>query len=286
MVTIKSPAEIKIIKEGGKKLSRILKEIVKFCRAGVTTEEIDKLAEKLIFEAHGEPAFRGYHARGAPPFPSVICVSINNEVVHAPATPARVLKDGDVVGLDIGMRYPTTLNAKRYTLNAGLYTDMAATIGVGKISREANQLIKVTREALSRGFQVVRPGNFISDIGREIQDYVNQFKAEPEALPQAQHGLRARNKYGIVRDLVGHGVGYKLHEDPPIPNYFDSRMPATQIKEGMVLAIEPMIVLGSGQVDTLPDKWTIVTSEGGLAAHFEVTVVVTKRGYEIATPLP
>lgn len=271
MITIKSPIEIKLIKEGGKKLSRILKEIVKFCRAGVTTEEIDKLAEKLILEARGEPAFRGYHTGGASPFPSVICVSINNEVVHAPATPARVLKDGDVVGLDIGMRWPSptlVLPLEKGEERRGYYTDMAATIGIGKVSLEAKQLIKVTREALIHGLKVVRPGNLISDIGREIENYVKKFG------------------FGIVHDLVGHGVGYKLHEDPPIPNYFDSRMPCVEIKEGMVLAIEPMIVLGSGKVDTLRDMWTIVTSEGGLAAHFEVTVVVTKRGHEIATPLP
>lgn len=277
MITIKSSPEIKLIKQGGKKLSKILRKVIKFCRPGVTTEEIDKLAEKLIFEAGGEPAFRGYHTRGAPPFPSVICISINNEVVHAPATPARIMKNGDVVGLDIGMKYPVTTYPLRQSFSEAsnlqpitsesLYTDMAATISIGKVSREARQLIKVTREALLRGLKVVRPGNLISDIGREIQDYVKKF------------GL------GIVHDLVGHGVGYKLHEDPPIPNYFDSRMPRVEIKEGMVLAIEPMIVLGSGKVDTLRDMWTIVTSEGGLAAHFEVTVVVTKRGYEIATPL-
>lgn len=271
MITIKSSAEIEIIKQGGKKLSHILKSVVKFCRAGVTTEEVDKLAERLILEVSGEPAFRGYHTRGAPPFPSVICVSINNEVVHAPATPARVLKDGDVVGLDLGMRWPSpTLILPLYKGEEmrGYYTDMAATIGIGKVSSEAKQLMKVTREALCRGLKVVRPGNLISDIGREIENYVKKFG------------------FGIVRDLVGHGVGYKLHEDPPIPNYFDSRMPPVEIKQGMVLAIEPMIVLGSGKVDTLSDKWTIVSSEGGLAAHFEVTIVVTKRGYEIATPLP
>ncbi len=282
MITIKFPAEIKLIKEGGKRLSRILRQVVKFCRAGVTTEEIDRLAESLILKAGAEPAFRGYKVPGSPPFPSVICISINNEVVHAPATPGRILKNGDVVGLDIGMRWPERIlnsefriqnskqiiNPKSETLNHGYYTDMAVTVGIGKISREARELMKVTRSALERGLRVVRPGNLISDIGRQIEEYVKKFG------------------FGIVRDLVGHGVGYKLHEEPAIPNYFDSRLPQVKLKQGMVLAIEPMITLGSGEVRTLADKWTVVSREGGLAAHFEVTIVVTKRGHKIVTPLP
>lgn len=302
-------------------------EIVKFAKVGITTEEIDNLARKLIKEAGGEPAFLGYKVPGSPPFPSALCLSINQEVVHAPAVPARALKEGDVVGLDIGMKYPANA-AISYQLPAsslpkagsrrpeagkkpsGLFTDMAVTIGIGKVSREAENLMKVTRESLFQGLKVIRPGNTIGDIGREIENYVYKFKIEPEshvALPTksrihrfdrvsaTRSGLdkigtaaevRAQSKYGIVRDLVGHGVGYEVHEEPPIPNYFDSRMPKIEIQEGTVLAIEPMITLGSDEVKVLPDKWTVVTRDGSLAAHFEVTIVVTKKGYEIATPLP
>ncbi len=254
---IKSPEEIAIIREGGAILSRILGEIVGMVKPGITTGEIDVFAERRMREAGGEPSFLGYKTRSADrPFPTTLCTSINHEVVHAPATPSRALKDGDVVGLDIGIRYK------------GYCTDMAVTVGVGKISKDAKRLISVTRDSLLRGLEAVKPGGMIQDIGRAVQEHVE------------------KNGFSVVRDLVGHGVGKNVHEEPRIPNYVDPRAKPVKIEEGMVLCIEPMVNVGRYNVVTLPDGWTIATADNSLAAHFEVTLAVTKDGYEILTPLP
>lgn len=257
MSIIKTPEEIEIIRQGGELLASVLKAVVKEVGPGVTTGELDILAEKLIREGGGEPSFKGYKTRGdKTPFPTTLCTSINHEIVHAPATPSRALSDGDIIGLDIGARY------KEYC------TDMAVTVGVGKISREAKQLISVTRDALLRGVAEVRPGNFVSDIGKVVQAYVE------------------KNGYSVVRDLVGHGIGKGVHEDPQIPNYFDPRLKPVELKPGMAICIEPMVNAGEADVVSLRDKWTIATVDNSLSAHFEVTLTVTDTGYEILTPLP
>lgn len=238
-------------------MSRALADVVAAVRPGVTTAELDEIAEKSMRAAGGEPSFLGYKTRSADaPFPTTLCTSINHEVVHAPATPGRALAQGDVIGLDIGVRYK------------GYCTDMAVTVGVGAVSKEAKRLMAVTKDAMLRGVEQARPGNKIQDISRAVQEYVE------------------RNGFSVVRDLVGHGVGKNVHEEPRIPNYFDPRLPPVAIEEGMALCIEPMVNVGDYRVASLPDGWTIVTADKSLAAHFEVTVIVTREGCDIVTPLP
>lgn len=259
-----------LIREGGKILGEILAELGRMVKPGATTSELEKYAEERILSSGGRPSFKGY--AGLPnvePFMTVLCTSINEEVVHAPALPPRALKEGDIVGIDIGMEYPgLELRAKRpefKNLTQGFYTDAAITVPVGKISSEAKQLLEVTRQALKLGVKVIKPERLVSDISRAIEKYGQ------------------KHKVGIVRDLVGHGVGYEVHEAPHIPNYFDSRLPPVVIKEGMVLAIEPMFTLGDWRIVTGPDGWTIKAADGSLAAHFEHTVIVGRRGAEIVT---
>lgn len=266
MSLIKSDKEIAILKEGGAILSRVLREIRETCIAGVTTEELDRLARRRMEEAGARPSFLGYRISPKDPaYPAALCVSINEEVVHGLAVPSRVLKEGDVVGLDIGMWYKD------------LCTDMATTVLVGAHGvrpesqsgkDETRRLVTDTREALVRGISIIRAGGWVSDIGAAIEDYLN---------PKG---------YGIVKDLVGHGVGHAVHEVPAIPNFRDLRAPKIKLQTGMVLAIEPMVTLGTWKVKMKPDGWTIVTADGSTAAHFEVTIAVTEKGYELITPWP
>jgi methionyl aminopeptidase len=194
-------------------------------------------------------------------------VSVNNEVVHAPALPSRELKAGDIMTIDIGMEYPyRAKTSDGQTAKRGYYTDMAASVAVGKVSRQAQKLIKVTKEALAQGIDQVRPGNSLNNIGKAIEQYVER-----------------NSEFGIVRDMVGHGVGYDLHEDPQIPNYDLPYNKKIILKPGMVLAIEPMVNIGGWQVKTGSDGLTILTADGSLSAQFEHTVVVTEQGYEILT---
>ncbi len=235
MALLKTPAEIKILRAGGKKLAEILAQVA---------------------AAGGIPSFKNYRIKEArKPFPGSLCISLNDEVVHGIPRPDRFLHDGDLVGIDIGMLWPPT---------NGLYTDMAVTIGIGSITKEAERLLVVTREALQAGIKAARPGEQIGDIGNAIQKILE------------------REKYGIVRNLAGHGVGHALHEEPLIPNF---GRPGTGIKieEGMVLAIEPMATLGKAKVELADDDWTFRTADGSLAAHFEHTIAVTETGAEILT---
>lgn len=225
------------------------------CRPGVSTEELENIVRSEMEKAGGCPSFLGYKITpDDTPYPSALCISINDEVVHGPALPARIIRDGDVVGLDVGMWYED------------LATDMAATVAVGNVSDETRALVADTRESLQRGLSVIRAGALVLDIGGAIEDYL-----KPKG-------------YGIVRDLVGHGVGHAVHEEPQIPNYRDPRAPRIKLEKGMVLAIEPMITLGTWQVAQKDDGWTIVTKDGSSAAHFEVTVAVADDGYELITP--
>lgn len=254
---MKTPEEIAAIKEGGAILSRILGELVAAVKPGVTTADLDALAERRMREAGGEPSFKGYKTDpDVRPFASTVCTSINNEVVHAPAVPSRAVAEGDLLKLDIGLRYK------------GLCTDMAVTVPVGEISGDARRLARVTKESLLLGVEKAQAGNWISDIGKAVDKHVRR------------HG------YSTVKDLVGHGVGKYVHEDPRIPNYFDPDLEPVRIAPGMVLALEPMVNFDDDEVRMLRDGWTIVTADGGLSAHFEVTIAVTDRGTEIVTPLP
>ena len=264
MITIKKKEEIEILCEGGRILAGVLDKLTKEVRPGVTTGELEKMACDLIEEDGGRPSFKGYKSvLGAKAFPTALCISINNEVVHAPALPSRKLASGDIVGIDVGMEYPYKRNTDGY------YTDMAITLGVGEISKEAEKLIAVAKESLELAVKKVKPGNTLNDIGRVIQQ------------------LAESRDFSVVRELVGHGVGYDVHEEPRVPNYeiADKSLENVVLKSGMVIAIEPMVNEGDWKVKTAPDGFTVLTADESLSAHFEHTVAVTEEGYLILTAL-
>lgn len=251
---IKSKEEIEIMREGGKILSRILKQVAKMAKAGSGTVNLDKFAESEMRKAGGKPAFKGYPRGAANSFPTTLCVSINDEVVHGPAAPNRILKSGDVLSLDAGLFYK------------GMFTDMAVTVPVGKVDKDAKRLIDVTKKSLIIGLKKIKAGADLSDFGRAIEEFTG------------------KNGFHAVRDLTGHGVGRELHEPPSIPNFFD-RGYSVILHEGMTFAVEPMVCECSHDVFIADDKWTVKTCEGGRAAHFEVTLSVAKNGCEILTPM-
>ena len=271
-----------MLRECGRRLAVILNKIATAVRPGLATLKLDELAEWLIIETGGHPAFKGYRTkRDDPPFSASICTSINDEVVHAIPRPDRILKQGDIVGLDIGMRWPASQQpaasyqlparsvgalpeAGSRKLEAGLITDMAVTVPVGRIDATAENLIAVTREALAAGIRTLRPGIWMGDLSHTIQQTIES------------------RGFAVVRELVGHGVGRHLHEDPYVPN-FGRPGQGVRIKEGMVLAIEPMATAGSPLVLLAGDGWTWRTHDGSLAAHFEHTIVITGDGAEILT---
>ncbi len=254
---IKTAQEIELLKRGGVFLSDILREIRDACVAGSSTEALDAIARKRMQAVGGRPSFLGYKiSEDVPPYPGALCVSINDEVVHGLPIPNRTVQSGDIVGLDIGMWFE------------GLATDMATTVIVGEVEPRTAQLVADTRRSLEIGLSVIKPGGLVSDIGAAIEDFL-----KPKG-------------YGIVKDLVGHGVGHAVHEDPQIPNYREPRAPRVPLREGMVLAIEPMVTLGTWRVHVKPDAWTIVTDDHRPCAHFEVTIAVTRDGYQLITPWP
>jgi methionyl aminopeptidase len=258
MGMVKTPQEIEFLREGGEILSRTLREIRTACVPGASTQALDAIARERFAAAGGTPSFLGYRiSKNDPAFPGAVCISINEEVVHGLPIPDRIIQEGDVVGLDIGMWYK------------GLATDMATTVIAGKAkNNKIESLVADTRESLVRGLAAIKPGGHVGDIGAAVEDFLKP------------------KKYGIVRDLVGHGVGHAVHEEPQVPNFRDSRAPKVALKTGMVLAIEPMVALGGWQVYQKDDGWTIVTADGSVSAHFEVTIVVTEAGYELITPWP
>lgn len=247
-IVCRSAAEIEKLARVNALVARVLKELAAAVRPGVTTKELDELAEKRLREAGALPAFKGYHG-----YPATICASVNEQVVHG-IPGLRRLKSGDNVSIDIG----AVIN--------GYYGDAAITVPVGEVDDDVAKLIKVTEASLNKGLEQAVAGNKLSDISHAVQ-------VEAEA-----HG------YGVVRDYVGHGIGRNMHEDPQIPNYGPpGRGP--RLKPGMTLAIEPMINLGTYGVRTLDDGWTVVTTDGKRSAHFEHTVVVTENGPEVLTKL-
>ncbi len=255
MIAIKTPEEIKILRDGGKILASVLLKTGEKTKPGVTTFELDEYAEFLIKEAGGEPAFKGYKTRDDKyPFPSSLCVSINDEVVHGIPAEDRFLQEGDIVGLDLGLKWK------------GLYTDATISVGVGKISSEAERLLNITKISLEKGIKVIKENATTGDIGFEIQSYVEA------------------NGFNVVKNLVGHGVGYSLHEEPEIPNW-GKRKTGAILKQGMVFAMEPMVSMGSGDIILDKNNWTWKTKDVSLSAHFEHTIVVTKRGAKILTKL-
>ena len=253
MALLKSPQEIEILRTGGKILAEILKLVAKEAKASVTTAELDELAERMIREKGGEPSFKGYGDHG-PSYPATLCTSINEQVVHG-IPGSTVLKDGDVLSLDIGMKYPK---------KSGLFTDMAVTVAIGRIGEIEKKLIKVTRHALDIWLNKIKPNVDLNEIARQVQEYVES------------------NGFSVIRELAGHGVGHAVHESPMIPNYYSPNSEFI-LKEGMVLALEPMVSAGGYRIKTLSDGWTIVTVDKSVCAHFEHTVAVTKNGCEVLT---
>jgi methionyl aminopeptidase len=268
MITIKKDNEIELLRQGGKILGQILKQLIAEVKPGITTGHLEQMADFLIKKSGGRPSFKGFKSdKDDKPFPTVLCTNINDEVVHAPSLPSRELKSGDIINIDVGMEFPAyaEILTSKSVVKKGYYTDMAATVAVGKVSREAQKLIKVTKQALILGIKQIRPGNSLNNIGKAIEQYVKA------------------NNFSVVRDLVGHGVGYELHEDPQIPNYDLNYSKKIILKPGMVLAIEPMVNTGDWQIRDGSDGLTILTNDGSLSAQFEHTVLVTENGYEILT---
>ena len=254
MITIKTNEEISILREGGKRHAFILRELAGMVKPGITSLELEESARKLIAEGGDKAAFLNYQPVGAKrPYPAVLCVSVNDEVVHGiPNEVGKVLKEGDIVTLDLGLTHKN------------LITDAAITVPVGKITSEISQLIETTRDALYAGIKAAKGGKKVGDIGVAISRFAAQFN------------------YGVVEELSGHGVGYSVHEDPYVPNYGEAGKGDT-LKPGMVIAIEPMFNLGSKRVKLSSDGYTYKTSDGKPSAHFEHTVVITKSGAEILT---
>lgn len=265
-VTVKTQEEIVALREGGRRLAAILDEVAVRVTPGVSTLDLDRFAEQRIVECGGRPSFKGYRIKGVrTPYPASLCTSINNEVVHAIPSAMRILKEGDIIGLDIGMEWPVKDATMVKKSSRGFFTDMAVTIGVGKISHEAARLIRVTKDALEAGIAAARAGTHVGDIGAAVEKVLKQ------------------EQLGVIRDLAGHGVGYQVHEDPLIPN-FGNKGTGPVLKENMVIAIEPMATLGGDwRIKLLPDQWTYVTRDGSLTAHFEHTLVVLRGGAEVLT---
>jgi len=247
MITRKTAGEIEIMAEGGRIVGRILKMMEDVVSPGITTASIEKEAEKLSDHFGVIPAFKGYSG-----YPSAICVSVNEEVVHGIPSPKRRLREGDIVGLDFG------------AIHKGFFSDSAVTLPVGRINSRVRKLLDVTRAALERGIQSAIIGNRLGDLGHAVQSYVEGFG------------------YSVVQVFVGHGIGRSLHEDPQVPNFGEPGR-GIVLEEGMTIAIEPMVNEGESSVRVLDDGWTAVTTDGGLSAHFEHSIAVTKDGPRILT---
>ncbi len=246
-VSIKSPREIELMRESCRRLEIVHDALGKFVKPGISTMDINKYGEQLIREQDGIPNFLNYNG-----YPASICVSVNEEVVHGIPDKHRILREGDIVSLDAGLIYK------------GYHSDAARTYAVGKISPKVQQLIDVTRQAFFEGIKFAREGCHLHDISNAIDDYVSAYG------------------YGIVRDLVGHGIGMHLHEDPQIPN-FRQKSRGIKLRAGMTLAIEPMINMGRYDVEWLDDDWTVVAADGLPSAHYENTVLITEGDPEILT---
>lgn len=248
MIFLKTKAEIETMRTANRIVAEVLAELQQRVRPGVTTAELDRLAGEMIVQHKAETAFKGYTIRnGSVPFPAHVCISLNHEIVHGIPSPQRVIKDGDVVSLDFGVVY------------GGFYGDAAVSFGVGEIDGSVRQLLDTTAGSLHAGIAQACAGNRLGDVSAAVQSHVE------------------RAGYSVVREFVGHGVGRKLHEDPPVPNYGVPNR-GVRLREGMVIAIEPMVNMGGAGVAMLDDGWTAVTKDGSLSAHFEHSVAVTTDG--------
>jgi methionyl aminopeptidase len=248
MVTLKSPREVEIMARAGRIVAGTLAHVGEILKPGMTTEDLDSAAERFIRSHDGAtPSLKGLYG-----FPKTLCTSVDEEIVHGIPSTRKVLSDGSIVSVDVGVHLE------------GLHADAATTLAVGRISPEAERLLRVTQECLAAGIAQARLGNHVGDIGHAVQ--------------KVAEGAG----FGVVRELVGHGIGTQFHEEPQVPNYGVPRRGA-RLLEGMTLAIEPMITVGSPVTRTLGDKWTVVTADGSLAAHFEHTVAITSNGPRILT---
>lgn len=249
MVSIKSEREIRLMREAGKILAQVHEELGKAIEPGMSTLDIDRLGERLIRSFGCIPSFKDYNG-----YPASICVSVNDEVVHGIPNKHHILREGDIVSLDAGVIWN------------GYHSDAARTYGVGEISPEAAKLIEVTRQSFFEGIKFAKAGNHLNDISAAVQKYAESFG------------------YGVVRDLVGHGIGTHLHEDPEVPNFAQKRK-GIRLEAGMTLAVEPMITAGRYDVVWMDDDWTVVTDDGSLAAHYENTILITDGEPEILSLL-
>ncbi len=248
-VSIKSSREIELMREAGRILAMVHEELGRALKPGMSTLDIDRLGERLIRSYGCSASFKNYNG-----YPASICVSVNDEVVHGIPNKHRILQEGDIVSLDAGVIYN------------GYHSDAARTYAIGKISPEAEQLIRVTRQCFYGGIKYAKAGNHLNDISSAIQKYAESFG------------------YGVVRDLVGHGIGDHLHEDPEVPNFSQNRR-GIRLRPGMTLAIEPMINMGRADVVWMDDDWTVVTDDGSLSAHYENTILITQGEPEILSLL-
>lgn len=254
MIVRKSPAELEKMRRSGLLVWEILHKLAGMVTEGITTQDLEVVAEKMMLDAGAKPAFKGYYTQSAGSrYPFVLCTSVNDEIVHGMPNSKRVLKKGDVVSIDTGVQ-----------LN-GYFGDSAVTVPVGEIEAPVQKLLDVTRESLELAIDKVRPGNRLFDICGTIEKHV------------------LSNGFSIVREFVGHGIGTQMHEEPQVPNYVDRRNENPRLKEGMVLAIEPMVNLGKADMKMKPDRWTAVTKDGMPSAHFEHTVAVTADGPWVMT---
>jgi methionyl aminopeptidase len=246
-IDLKGPEEVALMRQAGRIVGEILNELEQAVQPGVSTWDLDQLAERLIYQKGAQPAFKGYLG-----FPCCLCASVNEEVVHGIPSKKRKLKEGDLIKLDFGVKYQ------------GYYGDSARTVPVGPVTEQARALMEATKDALHRGIDAMRPGNRLGDIGHAVQRHV-ELKG-----------------FSVVRDFVGHGIGKRLHEAPQVPNYGDPDT-GMRLRPGMVLAVEPMVNVGTWKVEVLDDDWTAVTLDRKLSAHFEHTILVTEQGPEILT---
>jgi methionyl aminopeptidase len=252
VIALKSAREIEIMKRANIIVAEVLRELREKVAAGVTTLELDAIAEELTLKKNAIPAFKGYNVAGRV-YPRCLCASINEEIVHGIPT-NRALREGDIIGLDYGVIYE------------GFYGDSAVTVGVGRVTDEARRLMEVTEIALYKGIEQLHDGKRLGDLGHVVQQVAESAG------------------YSVVRAFVGHGIGRKLHEEPPVPNYGEPDR-GIRLREGMVLAIEPMLNVGGCEVEIKEDGWTAVTRDGSLAAHFEHSVAITKDGPVILSQL-
>jgi len=254
MIVLKTSADLEKMRRSGLLVYRVLRELEEMIHEGISTQDLENTAEKMIREAGARPAFKGYWVEAAKAkYPYVLCTSVNQEIVHGMPSPRRILKPGDIVSIDTGLEL------------GGYYGDAAITVPVGAVTPQVRRLLEVTREALELAIDKARPGNRLFDVCGAVQRHVES------------------NGFSVVREYVGHGIGTQLHEEPQIPNYVDRKAENPRLKPGMVLAIEPMVNAGGPDSRVLKDRWTAVTKDGSYSAHFEHCVAVTNNGPWVLT---